>query len=621
MLVFFPTPYPDELVYSIIGRYKKWSGEPNHRNMLQHIFGDKHISASVDLPSKIGGLVERLPITSQITVEQLIMEHTLFPFYSAFLPAGQADAVFRSMVEGIGNEIYSRLGIMGSSVRRNKLIRYCKECLSRDIEIYGESYWHRMHQIPGLDVCVEHGIHLLDSEIHIHGENKYKFIAADEWNSPLNCVAKETQSSDIVKYQLLSDSAKMLLRNRYPNRAFDWFEQFYWNKLKELGYSSVLGHKVDQDRLYVDFISYFGEEFLERLQSGIHTKNNWLKQLTRKHQRTFHPLRHLLFLQFLNSTPDDMFLYNDFYKPFGNGPWQCLNPAADHYERYVINEVALTVKDRIAIGTYHCSCGFVYTLRAGEDVKKIRVKQFGLTWVEECKRLVDSGMSVKAIGRRLGVSVQTIKKYLEKADGREEVELQLVGEIQRNEDRVEWVAMQKKYPFLSRTELRELNPTLFNRLYRSDRQWLELESPSKVSKRVTPKPRVNWEKRDQELLEKIKRAVVAIQAKEGKPKQISKSSIGHEIDHKSLVDKHLDKLPLTEAYLKLVVETNEQYRWRRITWAIEELKRDGRKFSKWDLLRKAGVRPENVDLKMIEAKLNSKDHLRGTLTWYLSSDK
>jgi len=604
MMVFFPTPYPDELLYSIIGRYKKWSGEPNHRNMLQHIFGNRHISASVDLPSKIGGLIERLPITSQITEEQLIMEHTLFPFYSAFLPPDQAEAVYKSMVDGFGNEVYSRLGVMGSSVRRHKWIRYCRECLSRDIEIYGERYWHRMHQIPGLDVCVEHGIHLSNSEIHLHGENKYKFIASDEWNSPLNCVAKETQSSDIVKYQQLSKNVKMLLHNRYPKRTFSWFEQFYSSRLNELGYSSILGQYVDQDQLYGDFVSYFGEEFLERLQSMIHTKNNWLKQLTRKHQRSFHPVRHLLFLQFLNSTPDDILLHNDVYKPFGSGPWQCLNPATDHYKKYVINEVASTVKDRIAIGTYHCSCGFVYTLRAGEDVKKMRVKQFGLTWVEECKRLADSGMSMKAIGRRLGVGLRTIKKYLDKADGREEVEWQLVREIQRNEDRAEWMAMQKKYPFLSRTQLRELNPTLFNRLYRSDRLWLQQESPSKVSKRITPKPRVNWERRDQELFEKIKRAVVAIQAKEGKPKQISKSSIGHEIEHKDLLDKHLDKLPLTKAYLKLVVETNEQYRWRRIKWAIEELKREERHFSKWDVLRKAGVRPEMIDLPLIEGLIS-----------------
>lgn len=608
MLVFFPTPYPDELVISIIARYRKWSGEPNHRNMLQNIFGDKHTTASVDLPSNIGRLVERLPITSQITVEQLIMEHTMFPFYSAFLPSEQAEAVYRSMVEGNGNDIYTRIGIMGSSVRRNKFIRYCNECLSRDIKTYGESYWHRMHQVPGLDVCVEHGIRLLDSNIHLHGENKFKFITADASNSPLDCVAEKTPSNEVEKYQHLANNIKMLINNRYPNRSFEWFEQYYWNKLKDLGYSSIIGRKVDQDRLGQDFKSYFGESFLERLQSGIDRKNNWLKQITRKHQRTFHPIRHLLLIQFLNSDVEECFTHSETSKPFGHGPWMCLNPVADHYGSHVINEVALTVKDKKAIGTFICSCGFVYTLRAGEDAKNgVRVKQFGMIWEKECKHLADAGMSLKEIGRRLHANERTVKKYIDIDRDEEGKKRHLEEETQRAEDRMEWKDMQKKYPCLSRTELRKLNPTLYNRLYRSDRSWLEKESPTKVRRRLAIKPRIDWIRRDWELVEKIKMAVLAIQTKEGKPKQLSKNAIGLATGQVSLLEKHLDKLPQTKAYLELVVENKEQYRMRRLKWAIEELKREGKGIVKWEVLRKAGIRPETIDPSIIETMINSED--------------
>lgn len=608
MMVFFPSPYPDELLFSIIGRLKKWSGEPNQRNMLQHIFGNKHITASVDLASNIGGLVQRLPITSQITVEQLIMKHTLFPFYSAFLPPNQSDAVYRSMVEGNGNDIYSRLGIMGSSVRPNKYIRYCRKCLSHDIKTYGESYWHRMHQVPGLDVCIEHGMSLLNSSIHLHGENKYKFIAADTSNSPLDCIAESIPLIEIEKYRHLSNNIKKLLNNEYPKKTFDWFEKFYWNKLKELGYSSVMGHKVDQDRLCRDFISYFGESFLERLQSGIYTKNNWLKQLTRTHQRSFHPIRHLLFLQFLNSDVDEVFLHNQSYKPFGRGPWMCLNPAADHYGCRVINEVVLTVKNKNTVGTFRCSCGFVYSLRAGEDTKKgMRVRKFGLIWEKECKRLAEEGLSLQEIGARLHSSQGTVKKYIDKKGLEVGKEEQTEGEKQREEDRIKWMALQTMYANLSRTELRKLNSTLYNRLYRLDRSWLQDVLPPKLKRRVASKPRINWYKRDQELVEKIKKAIVSIKTKEGKPKQITINSIGLEIGHRTLLDKFLHKLPLTKDYLKLVVENSEMYRFRRLQWAIEELKREGRNISKWEVLRKAGVRPEMIDLSIIETTISSED--------------
>jgi hypothetical protein len=84
MLVFFPTPYPDELFYSIISRYKKWSGEFNHRSMLRDLFGNGSVTASMDLPNHIGRLIERLPMKSEITAEQLIQRHTMFPLFSIF---------------------------------------------------------------------------------------------------------------------------------------------------------------------------------------------------------------------------------------------------------------------------------------------------------------------------------------------------------------------------------------------------------------------------------------------------------------------------------------------------------------------------------------------------------
>jgi hypothetical protein len=564
--------------------------------MSQDIFGNKHFTASVELPSNIGRLVGRLPITSKLTVDQLIQKHTMFPLYSAFLPPDQADAVYRSMVEGNGNEIYSRIGIMGSSIRPNRNIRYCKICLSHDLKVYGESYWHRMHQVQGLDVCVEHGVRLLDSTICLHGENKYKFIAADELNSPLNCVAERTPRNDIEKYYSLSKNIRMLLNNQFPNRSSDLFGQYYLSKLQRLGYASIIGRNVDQDRLGHDFITFYGEGFLEQLQSGIHLKNNWLKLITRTHQRSFHPIRHLLLMQFLNCNIEEVFYRNESFKPFGNGPWMCMNPAADHYEKFVINDVALSIEARKPIGTFSCGCGFIYTRRFGEKTKnKYKVKQFGMVWEESVKRLAETGFSLQEIGNRLHVSAHTVKKYICKEGGEQGQKEKHEVEKQRAEDRMEWKVMQKEHPCLTRTELRELNPKLFIRLYRSDRSWLETESPTKIKRGVPSKPRINWISRDQELVEKINKAVVTLQTEEGKPKQISISSVGREIGYKWLLEKQLDKLPLTKALLEKVVESKEHYRWRRIKWAIEELKREGRAIGKWEVLRKAGVRPEFMD--------------------------
>jgi len=596
MPLFFPTPYPDELLYSIIARYKKWSGEMNHRSILHDLFGNVYVSASMDLPSHIGHLVERLPITSNITVERLIQEHTMYPFYSAFLPPGQASTVFQSMAYGNGNDIYMRSGMMASSIRSNTYIRFCKDCYIEDIRRYGEGYWHRMHQIPGVDVCIEHETNLQDSNVRINQANKHEYIAADDENCRLDTVMTKTPSDIIEKHSFISKNIEKLLNHSFPKRPFQWFEQFYMSKLQNLGYANVKGSKVNQEKLCQDMLAFFGKELLVQMQSRIEGEDNWLRQITRKHRKSFHPIRHLLFLQFLSSDVEELFYSKESYEPFGVGPWSCLNPAAEHYGTNMIKEVVLTTceKTKEPIGTFTCSCGFIYTRRAGDDPMKLsRVKQFGAIWEAECIRLSEAGAGLREIGRRLHADPSTIKKCLLggfcAADSKG-------GNKNNNQlliDQKEWKHLQENYSNLSKTELRKLYPALYIRLYRADRSWLERESP-KPSKRTTTSSKVSWHSRDQEILREVKEAVSAIQNLEGKPKRISKSYIGYMIDRKALLERHLNKLPLTKEYLDKVLESEEEYRVRKIKWAIKELRREGKKTTKWQVLRKAGIRPEFV---------------------------
>ena len=154
----------------------------------------------------------------------------------------------------------------------------------------------------------------------------------------------------------------------------------------------------------------------------------------------------------------------------------------------------------------------------------------------------------------------------------------------------------------TKTELRKLEPALYARLYRADREWLGRQSPTPKEKVMTTF-RVNWDERDREIVERAKDTVAAIKSMQGKPKRISKGAIGHAIGRKSLFEKHLDKLPITKAYLGTVIEDDEQYRMRRVEWAIEELKKDGKIVRKWEVLRLACIRPEYVNTS-IEALID-----------------
>ncbi|WP_027724525.1 TnsD family Tn7-like transposition protein [Tuberibacillus calidus] len=595
MLVFFPTPYPDELLYSVCARYRKRTGDPSPKNLLQDLFGKNNVLASVDLPSHIGALVARLPVGSKITADRLVMEHTMYPFYSAFLPPQQAEAVFLAMVGGSGNSVYTRAGVMASSIRSATHFRYCPICFQEDLARHGELYWHRMHQIPGWDVCVKHGTWLNDSKVALRQTNKHVFAEPTEENCPLNQVAYITDSELLSHYRSIGNGIEALLTQRFPHRPLDWFQRHFEAKLRQKHYASFISGKVDQTRLRQDFVRYYGEEFLERLQSSLRGESNWLASMVRKHRRSFHPLRHLLLINFLGISLEEMFYQDEQYKPFGDGPWICLNPAAEHYQQKVITDLTVSTceKNKGVIGTFSCSCGFVYTRRAGEsDPNKIsRVKQYGEVWERECLRLANEGLSLREIGRRLHADPMTVKKHIrgkEVKDGRRDLE--------RERDRTEWLSLQQQHPNFSKTELRKLNLALYARLYRKDRIWLNEHSPEPAQKK-TRNIRVDWNQRDLEVLAKVQHAVSRILESDGKPKRLTVGRIGTIAGVTALLEKHMNHLPKTKKYLERTVESEEQYRLRKIHWAMEELKRQGEPLQEWKVLRKAGIRKEHAPME------------------------
>lgn len=85
MLTFFPTPYPDEILYSTFARYHMRSANSSIKDTLDDLFGKKTVMSTIDLPSHLYSLCNRIsPTHSSITPEKLLEKHTLYPFYSPF---------------------------------------------------------------------------------------------------------------------------------------------------------------------------------------------------------------------------------------------------------------------------------------------------------------------------------------------------------------------------------------------------------------------------------------------------------------------------------------------------------------------------------------------------------
>lgn len=625
MVAFFPTPFVDEVFYSILARHHTASGNISPKATIMDLYGITTVTAVVDLPAHFDALVSNLPVNHRYKADELIKAHTLFPFYSAFLPPPRASLVFESMKGDSAHSIHNRFGIMASSISTDKSLKYCRECFDVDRIRWGEPYWHRVLQVPGVYICPTHKIPLSRSRLFplnrhefisavredyhqetqdINGNKEGVFIpdAPSAWDDAVSKIIILLEDDELsTKYRMLVDNVDKLLNSSYANRPMEWFANHYVARLKEIGLANVHGH-VRQVEFRREFLSYYGEPFLEVMQSSVSERDdNWLNSMVRKHRKTFHPIRHLLLMQFLGISLVDMFVKEPVYKPFGSSPWLCLNPAADHYLKPVVEDMSIRYDSKVKrpIGSFSCSCGFVYA-RKGPDISADdkyrigRIKAFGSVWERKLGELLKEDLSLREIARKLHVDVNTVKKYADLTQQSRRKISSPVPDDLRERRRRAWIELMRQNEQKSRTELRQLNKALYTWLYRNDKSWLIEHSP-KPQRVITTNSRVDWGKRDEEILALVRTEVTRILTSDGKPERISISRIGKQIGYLSLLEKHLNKMPQTKLYLESVKESVEDYQKRRIKWAIREIEHDGLDLQWWRIVRKAGIRGEGAE--------------------------
>lgn len=159
----------------------------------------------------------------------------------------------------------------------------------------------------------------------------------------------------------------------------------------------------------------------------------------------------------------------------------------------------------------------------------------------------------------------------------------------RDEYRKLWLQLIKNNPDKNKTELRKLDSKVYAWLYRNDKKWFDKHTIN-APKRCKIGNRIDWKKRDEEILYEVKYTVEVLLSAETKPERITISKVGKKIGKLSLLQNHLDKLPLTDKYIENHMESVEEFQKRRIKWAINELEKEGEEVKGWKVIRKAGIK-------------------------------
>jgi len=613
----FPTPHPDELLYSLCARFGAGARYSNAKAVPEELFGMGGASATVDLPNNLGHLSAVLPAGPSLTPERLISRHTLLPFFSAFLLTERVAQIEADMRGGRGQAGYMRSGLMASRVPTPNYLRFCPACIREDRLLSREAYWRRTHQVPGVEVCPAHGVFLEESGVSRQaGRDNLQFITAAEAARALPPRRIDSSDRDHQALLQVARDAAWLLEHPIPGSALSGLHGRYLRMLAERGLATYTG-SIHVKELLAEFTAYHSPALLKllhcELRGGDVEKTNWLLRLVRPSRNARHPLYHLLLIQFLGRTVEEFFRLPEELTPFGEGPWPCLNPAADHYRRLVVTDCQMGDRLRYGrpTGRFSCGCGFAYA-RTGPDFSPEdkfsvgRVLSLGPVWEAGLKRLWDdSSLSVSEMGRRLGVDPLTIRRHVTRLGlplSRPGKELKPLGraarlkgravsaawEEKRRRCRSAWLSVMRQNRRVTLKTLRSKLPREYAWLLQYDSEWLEGHKPC-PRRRNRPTTSVDWKRRDAEYAAAVRAAASRLKEAPGHPVQVTRTAIGRALGAITLLRQKLHKMPLTAQVLASVVETREQYAVRRVWWVADLYCQEDVLAREWQLVMRANV--------------------------------
>ena len=158
-LLSFPTPLPDEMLFSIYCRYHALSGNSYPTETRRQLTGCDAEGFRRRPATTLFELYQRLPKEIFPSFENLLLQHTLYPYYlttTRFPVFPNKLSVNSEEWTCVFPEIRDQRTGKWSSRRK-----FCARCVVDDLDAYGVAYWHRSHQPDECVICCKHRCRLI----------------------------------------------------------------------------------------------------------------------------------------------------------------------------------------------------------------------------------------------------------------------------------------------------------------------------------------------------------------------------------------------------------------------------------------------------------------------------
>lgn len=256
MKMYLPEIYPDELVYSWLSRYFVYSGCTNNRMLLSQLLYSKSNNPSIEFIGHLNEAAER-QITQVYSMDDLILNHTMFPQYARFMPADKREVALAELKR------YCDPHKVFTILPRNEKelwLKYCPQCAAEDRKIYGETYWHRVHQVRNMMICPTHRCKLVNSEVDIRSEKIFAFNPAELSVKDTEPVLEHNQK--LIKY---SQCIVKIFMSDLENDSSIPVSAIIYDAMKKSKY--MKGKHRNMELFVADFRGFYAEMGLNNIAS------------------------------------------------------------------------------------------------------------------------------------------------------------------------------------------------------------------------------------------------------------------------------------------------------------------------------------------------------------------
>lgn len=294
MIAYFPVPYPDELFISVLMRYHVHSGNFSDAHTARDVYGSRKIEPNVEL---FGGLSEALVSVMKkiMPLWEWLEKHTMFSAYARFLPRKRLHDAFEAAISMDLVTLQYKLSPPRSD--GNEYFRFCPHCVAEDRARYGEAYWHRCHQLRGINICTIHNCRLSVSDIPFR-KVKAVIDTAAEKVIPMRVVTPVGDTVSSVEHDYSHFVVKVFNEPlRWDNEAS--IDEFLLARIRE-----KYPHPLR--RMYIDRTAF--EEDINKLLTQVGMEKGSMDKVLKRHtiNKNFTLSQTCLIAMLLGITPEEL---------------------------------------------------------------------------------------------------------------------------------------------------------------------------------------------------------------------------------------------------------------------------------------------------------------------------